>query len=43
MAKFDSFDAVRERAAISLMKLAGWIATIASCYTACGNLYSRSR
>jgi hypothetical protein len=29
IAKFDSFDAVTERAAISLMKLAGWIATIA--------------
>ena len=27
--KFDSFDAVTERAAISVMKLAGWIATIA--------------
>jgi hypothetical protein len=29
MAKFDSFDAVTERAAISVMKLGGWIATIA--------------
>ena len=29
MAKFDWFDAVTERAAISVMKLAGWIATLA--------------
>lgn len=29
MAKFDWFDTVTERAAISLMKLAGWIATLA--------------
>lgn len=29
MAKFDSFDTVTERAAISVMKLAGWVATLA--------------
>lgn len=29
MAKFDSFDAVTERAAISVMKFAAWIATLA--------------
>jgi len=29
IAKFDNFDAVTERAAISVMKLAGWIATVA--------------
>jgi len=29
LARFDSFDVVTERAAISVLKLAGWITTIA--------------
>ena len=29
IAKFDSFDAVTERAAISVIKLVGWIAALA--------------
>jgi hypothetical protein len=29
IAKFDSYDTVTERAAISVMKLAGWVATLA--------------
>jgi len=29
LAKFDSFDVLTERAAVSVLKLAGWIATVA--------------
>jgi len=29
MSKFDAFDMITERAAISLLKLAGWVTTVA--------------